>query len=299
MYETPMIRTLPYGFVYPILRGWPTPILGEEPYEVLPWSDEVEKRRWRGFCIVSRELATFPDHHISELVLDVHQLNTGLNCRVFEEPNGDYENLVTLLRRPGFSRIDLALLADGEEHENWPSFRSGLLRNALSEAKDLQHVSLRTQVDMDQCGDATEPGTNDSVEQFTPLRTIFPIENWQKLQHFGLSNFPVRQDDVLSLLAAMPPTLQSVDLSFLVFLGDGGNYRDLLTNMRDTLGWRERIVHQRPNTMIRIGTWNGGSTVNIWLDEEVNRYLYDDGENPFGEAGVLPGKGVERDPLDF
>lgn len=49
LYETPMIRALPYGFNYPIPRGWLTSKFAEmEPY-AHPWSDETEKNKWRGF----------------------------------------------------------------------------------------------------------------------------------------------------------------------------------------------------------------------------------------------------------
>lgn len=89
---------------------------------------------------------------------------------------------------------------------------------------------------MDQAFHAILTSSEEFMEQFTPLRTIFPINKWHKLRHFELSNFPVRQDDLLFLLAVMPPILRSVELSFLVFLGDGRNYQDMLTKMRDILG---------------------------------------------------------------
>jgi hypothetical protein len=302
LYETPMIRAFPYGFNYPIPRGWPTPDLGEVPYEAPPWDDEAEKRKWRGFSIVTRELAK-QDHHISELILDVNQLNTGLNCHVFDQPCEEYDNLALLLRRPGFCRIDLALLADGQEWEDWSSFRSGYLKLALGEARDLQHVSLRTQVDVNQFYEATLSGTSESTEHFIPLRTILPIDKWQRLRHFGLSNFLVRQDDLISLLAALPASLRFVELSYLTFLGDGGNYRDLLADMRNTLGWRDRPANWRPMVTILVGIQHIVSTRALCMDSEVNEFLYGDGTNPFGQAGYGPdqpsyGRGIERDPFE-
>ncbi|KAK1767593.1 hypothetical protein QBC33DRAFT_559077 [Phialemonium atrogriseum] len=272
LYETPMIRAFPYGFNYPTPRGWPTPDFGEVPYEAPPRDDETEKSKWRGFCIVTRKLEK-QNHHISELILDVNQLNTGLNCHVFDQPCEEYDNLVVLLRRPGFHRIDFALLADGQEWEDWSSFLSGYLKLALGEAKDLQHVSLRTQVDVNQFYEATLSGTSESTENFIPLRTIFPIDRWQKLRHFGLSNFLVRQDNLLSLLAALPTSLRSIKLSFLTFLGDGGNYRDLLADMRNALGWRDRPANERPRVTILVGTQNTASTRALCMDGEVNEFL--------------------------
>lgn len=57
--------------------------------------------------------------YISELVLDVKQLNTGLNCHAFDQPNEEHDNRVVLLRKPGFRRTDLALLCDEQGFEGW------------------------------------------------------------------------------------------------------------------------------------------------------------------------------------
>ncbi|KAI1340017.1 hypothetical protein F5Y15DRAFT_415442 [Xylariaceae sp. FL0016] len=105
LYETPMIRALPTGFNYPLPRGWPTPGPNNEQYRLRPWvdDDEREKDKWRGFRIITRELAnTQQKHHVTELVLDVHHLPTGLNCHIFEQPNEEYDNLVKIMQRPDF-----------------------------------------------------------------------------------------------------------------------------------------------------------------------------------------------------
>lgn len=61
------------------------------------------------------------------------------------------------------------------------------------------------------------------MSHFIPLQSIFPVERWPKLQHFGLSNFLIMQSDVISLLAALPSPLRSVERSFLEYLDHGGN----------------------------------------------------------------------------
>ena len=72
--------------------------------------------------------------------------------------------------------------------------------------------------------------------------------SWTHLRHFGLSRFAVRHGDLISFLEALPPTLRSVQLSFLFFLE--GCYRDLVADMRDRLGWRKRPVEQRRRVSI-------------------------------------------------
>ena len=152
-----MIRALPYGFVYPVPRGWLAvgdfdPLLTPSPWveEAGFSSDEIEeeKKKWRGFSIATRILAQKIRHQsqfrVPEFVIDVHQLNTGLNCHIFDEPCEEYHNLLTILRQPGFRRIDLALMVHGIEYENWRSFRNGYLARALGDAAELYYVSLRT-----------------------------------------------------------------------------------------------------------------------------------------------------------
>ncbi|KFY16968.1 hypothetical protein V492_00977 [Pseudogymnoascus sp. VKM F-4246] len=248
LYETPMIRAFPYGFNYLIPRAWPTVEPGFSPCEAPPWDTEAEKNKWRGFRIVLRTLAE-QEHHISEFILDVNGLCTGLNCHVFDEPCEEYEDLVALLRKPDFNRIDLGLLVSTQQDEGWPSFRSGHLKHALGEAKDLQHVATAS----------------------------------------TFRDFRLRE------------------LSFLHFYGDG-NYRNLLCDMRDKLGWRDRSASERPKVIIGVG---GGGLVAVhvgratWVGDEVSEFLYGDGLNPFGREGdsfspnqIRLGFGVERDEFE-
>ncbi|KAM6523251.1 hypothetical protein FSOLCH5_003870 [Fusarium solani] len=147
-YPTPMIRSLPRGLIYPIPHGWP--VAEEQSNEPFAESwDGEEKRKWRGFCLVSQAVAQHqrenPAVGISEFIVDSNQLLTGINCRVFDEAeNSEYKDLVTIFARPGFSRIDLSLHVGGQDKEGWHSFRSGLLQHALGTAQGLQHVSLTT-----------------------------------------------------------------------------------------------------------------------------------------------------------
>ncbi|KAL2850288.1 hypothetical protein BJY01DRAFT_245461 [Aspergillus pseudoustus] len=98
--------------------------------EARPWEDKAVKKSFRGFGIVTRAQAQHPDsHHVSEFTIDVNQLLTGLNCRLFEnqnEPEPEYIDFKTLLRRPNFTRLDLALVR-GHKFTGWPCYRNGLL----------------------------------------------------------------------------------------------------------------------------------------------------------------------------
>ncbi|KAH7127777.1 hypothetical protein B0J13DRAFT_453611 [Dactylonectria estremocensis] len=301
LYQTPMIRALPHGFNYPIPRGWPTK--EAHKYLELPlWKtgsnkDEVDKNKWRGFRIITWMLAR-NNHAVSEFVVDVSLLGTGLNAHLFDQKCDEYNDLVTVLLKPSFRRIDLALMVEGQDQVGWPAFRNGNLKTALGLATDLEHASLRTDVpyEMD-CEDWQEDADD---EHFIPLRTVFPVEKWLKLRHFGLSGFVVRQSDIIGLLAALPSTLRSVELSFLHFQAGHGTNRDFLVALRDSLNWRERPVAERPRIAMgchqddRVSA-NGQA---IWVDDEVNAFVYGTGENPFLEeipTWVSYGPGTWRD----
>lgn len=286
LYETPMIRSLPRGLICPTPRGWPKAKFTSSIPVADPWDNEAEKDQWRGFRLILRTLAQHP-HSITEFVVDINKLLAGVNCRIFDEPNEEYDNLSALLQRPNFSRIDLALFTGGQEQENWWSFRSNLLHDALANAKDLQHVSLSCGLTrIDPSVKKRRQSDSDGMEHFTPLRTIFPTNQWTQLRHFGLSRFIVRQDDLVSVLSELSPTLRSVDLSLLTFMWSGGNYRGLVRDMRDVLKWHEKQASERPRITIHVDLLSNkhpGHFLDVSRDAE--HFVYRDGANPFGDGG--------------
>lgn len=300
LYETPMIRSFPYGFNYLIPRTWPTDEVDDPVAHDWDNGDEDMKNQWRGFRIITRMLAQEDVHHnISEFVVNVHRLNTGLNCHIFDQPCEEYDNFVKLLQRPGFRYLQLSLLVGGLEEQGWPSFRGGYLQRALAEAKDLEHVSLHTNVSRDPGGNRIDQLSGGPSEHFIPLRTIFPFPQWPRLRHWGLSGFLVMQSDVMSILSELPSTVQSVDLSFLRFLDTGGHYRGLLYEMRDTLGWRHRPVEGRPKITLRVDLFVRRPGKAICLSAAAEKFIYGNGKNPFGQENDEKSPHMVREAAGF
>ncbi|KAH7113176.1 hypothetical protein B0J13DRAFT_533942 [Dactylonectria estremocensis] len=144
-------------------------------------------------------------------------------------------------------------------------------------------MSLHTNVSRDPGGRRIDRLSGGSIEHFIPLRTIFPIDKWPRLQHLGLSGFLVMQSDVMSLLSELLSTVRSIDLSFLKFLDTGGHYRGLLCEMRDTLDWRYRPVEERPKITLRIDLFVRRPGNSIWLSRAAEQFIYGNGPNPFGQ----------------
>ncbi|KAE9569543.1 hypothetical protein CGMCC3_g14356 [Colletotrichum fructicola] len=297
-YPTPMIRAFPYGFNYPLPRSWPTPPLGARiPCE--SWVDEAIKDKWRGFRIVTYLLAQQEYATVPEVVIDGNQINSGLTCEIFstQEPCEEYKNLAALVRKPGFSMLKLSIMVGMHAEQNYASFRNGRLRQLLT--ADLESFALETDEVTNLSFSRPWPPEN-PVDHFTPLRSIFPVEAWTHLRHFGLSRFLVKENDLLDLLGALPDTLRSVELSFLWFVRNSGGYRSVLFRIRDDLGWRSRSV--RPRVIIRDDKKLTLPGRGIHMDKEVMRFLYDSGENPYPDdprmRTVLEGVGTVRDVFE-
>ena len=306
LYQTPMIRAFPPGFVYPLPRGWPSDensALDDSDGFPEGWENEEERKQWRGVGIVSNVLADFAETlQISELSLDSHKLPTGIDYTFFKRPNTDYDNLCKIVEQPGFKSITLSLITayiSDREPEDFDFYRNGRISGLLARASDLESFVYQTDY-------SHNPGAADEEDIFVSLLDIFPSDMWStgRLKHFGLRGILVTQDDLVSFLAQLPSTLRSVELSFLAMV-DGNDYAGLLRDIRDKLDWRHRPKSQRIQVTISVTSPNvphHGRYIN--LDREVREYIYGDGPSPFhviegiDESFVPFGTGIVLDEFD-
>ncbi|KAK2589921.1 hypothetical protein QQS21_012401 [Conoideocrella luteorostrata] len=307
LYRTPMIRLLPDGFNYPLPRGWPTTRVGP-PNPLTPAIGASDGQvaanhwDWRGLLSVLQTVADSLRHgnipSLLELVIDVHGLDTGVNPHMFAQDGPDYDNWAAILRQPGFSRLDLPLMVGGLMRDGWGSLTNGYFRSLLAEAADLEHFYLRSDEKMGAV--AWMPKT--ATTRYMPLCSILPLDQWKRLRHFGLSNLQVQSKDVVSALAALPSTLQSVELSFLQFVETPeDSIQNLLYEMNARLEWKNRDPAARPKAVV--GLLYGPVDLparGIWFSEEVSEFLYHGGQNPiqWGNNLVPVGVGVVKDEFD-
>lgn len=102
------------------------------------------------------------------------------------------------------------------------------------------------------------------------------MEKFATLWTIGLL---VSIEDLLSVLAALPRTLRSVELSFLSFAAETVDYYHLLEAMHDTLDWHDRAVNERPVVTFHIPENTGDSY--RCMDAAASKFLYHQGPNPF------------------
>ncbi|PNP73530.1 hypothetical protein FNYG_13124 [Fusarium nygamai] len=298
LYRTPMIRSFPYGFIYPVPRGWPIPLPGQIAAYVLPWvgDDALEENKnlWHGFRIVTKVLAE-EKHNVTKLMLDAHQFNTGINHFALNRGTEEYNNFCDTIKRPGFQKVQLSLLVGFYLSEDYEIYDKGYLHDALCEATDMRHFSFHTDFATNR-----QSWTID-MYNYTSLFDVFPIERWQQLTHFGLSNVLVAQTDLINFLSKLPPTVQTVELSFLTFMDGDGHYISLMEDVRDKLNWKHRPVEGRIKIFAKIFCYLSYYGRYICVDKEVEEFVYNDGPQPFqlrqpgNSSDVDPGTGVLKD----
>ncbi|EXK79844.1 hypothetical protein FOQG_15596 [Fusarium oxysporum f. sp. raphani 54005] len=317
LYRTPMIRAFPRGFDYPLPEAWPC-YKRSMPIDALPWMSqeglpyqqtygrectaEAYRAKWRGYRMVMRGLVEYGNHKVTELKIGGNEIRSGLNCRIFDQRCVEYDDLVALLKRPGFRYLSLDLFTGLLEHWDWDSYKSGLLHDALAKAKDIQHISIRSTTDTAE-GYPQQLQPDEIEENLVPLRTIFPIDHWPNLRHFGISHMLVQLDDLIDLLAALPQSLRSVELSHLAWGDEDHGYDDLIRQMRNALDWRSRPTEERPTVhLVASASGNVGQGRFVEVDEAVSSFLYGEGSNPFEDnpQTIYPGYGgVMRDMFDL
>ncbi|ATY61070.1 Cyclin-like F-box [Cordyceps militaris] len=311
LYQTPMFRAFPETFAYPIPRGWPGNEETSTPPEIYGWGHDEEFNRltygpdgtpredpgctleeykniWRGFRVILRTLAQC-EHSISEFVMAIHHRSTGMNCHIFDRPCQEYHDFVALVSKPGFRRLDLALCTGFQEGDEWCSFRSGLLRDALAAATGLEHFSISSDMDIDASGFPSQIEVlEDDSKAFLPLLAVFPVKNWPRLKHFGIIRFYVYQSELMTLFEALPFSLRSLEVSYMAFVEDGSGYMTLLNSLREKLSWKDRAPGQRPQIQIRLDRDSfsrRGRYVSV--DKAASSFIYSDASrdvpNPFGK----------------
>ncbi|KAG8352033.1 hypothetical protein FVEN_g9997 [Fusarium venenatum] len=108
MYETPMIRSFPYGFVYPVPRcRW------ETRTSAFLWKDEQLETNLeytidrRGVCSALRILARHGRHNVSEFIIEDPVAEAPHIPTPFDDQGHTLTDSLSLIQRPGFRKLDL------------------------------------------------------------------------------------------------------------------------------------------------------------------------------------------------
>ncbi|KAJ4254389.1 hypothetical protein NW762_009984 [Fusarium torreyae] len=328
MYETPTIRAFPFGFVHPPTIADPSDQNAHFLWGELSDEEWVRRKYFiyrRGLCSALRMLARHGNHNVSEFIVEEQGGSSRSLCDlIFTQQTRD--DLISLLKRPSFRRLDLALAEI--PHRTPDRIERSFIEMARSQTIGLQHMSLSNSLT---AGDSIEGRAWDILtgpyinlpSHIFNLSAMFPV---RQLKHLALRGVLIDKDELVALLASKP-NLRSVELRFIRFAirrqenwityrHKSRNYRDFLYDVRDTLGWRDRPRALRPKLTIILTARTLVEGQIVRLDSAIDEFLYEDGENPFvptpfqeDNHGVLSipdvtahelcsGKGIEVDEFE-
>ncbi|KAI1069459.1 hypothetical protein LB507_008808 [Fusarium sp. FIESC RH6] len=294
-YETPLIRSFPYGFVYALPGPWPFPDAHQTSRIIWKDKDAEPSNEYkvfrRGLCSALRILAKHGKHQVSEFIVEDHEgrrydwrreyrshdrwLAVEYTARM-NDRGCAFDDLCSLIQRPGFQRLSL-------DHEH---FR-GLVKS-LEKAGSLRSLCLYGDV---------RPRTEHRVAIPTRRLTL-PECLVQPLHSLVLDNISVHKDALITLLDSLI-SLQYLELRSVGFEACGSeelvrlygasiyrtyNPRDFLFDLRDKTGWRDRFL--RPTVTILISEiflpWPRNRIVK--LDSDIGDFLYLYGNCPFAPS---------------
>ncbi|UZP37209.1 hypothetical protein NXS19_005025 [Fusarium pseudograminearum] len=268
VYQTPMIRSFPYGFVHALPRPFLAPC----------FQNNKERKTWvtRGVRNTLRALAKHGKHNVSEFIIDEEMVfGIGLNDET------TLADLYSLVQRPGFRRLHL--------HNRHPIQAYKL----LEKARTLHSLRFRL-VDYDPSHrwDAWAAQASDRVPVQMNTYLEFPMPLSQSLQKLAITGYGVDADSLAGLGSFSFPSLPGVAFCFLLPLDTCRPLRPKVT-----------IIFSQDVSCF------AGKLLKI--DSEVNKFLYEDGENPFlpvqqsheyppwhNIVRMCSGKGVWIDELD-
>ncbi|KAF4447500.1 ATP-dependent helicase/nuclease subunit A [Fusarium austroafricanum] len=292
MYETPMIRAFPPGFVYPL----PPPGGLSQKADFL-WRDEARPRSryttmWRGFCSALHILAKHGNHNIVEFVVEECRNCWGMQPDLFNSTGHTYADLVSLLRAPGFRGLHLPFIEGG----CWKERTLESLQRFYGVVKDTK--SLKNYSVSNLCFDY--PWEDESWPREALSYTDDPMDSHfsllaksppKKLEHLTLQGLRVNKDKLVVVLSSLP-SLRTLELRFMNFTahrninGHKCSYRsfspaEFLSDIREKLDWRGRSVARRPKVTVFFRGRSSAEGQIVKVDSAINDFLYGHGENPF------------------
>lgn len=305
LYQTPFYRSLPPGFQKPPVYPW----LG---YDRRLTESQVKYRNkvlsegkvdhlhtaWRGFRIVSNVLADANSPQIEELIFDTGNEPSGVSYQLFHAPNTDFDTFYRLAQHQPLTRLELSINTFTLPLlQPYPYLWNGAIESLLGELHHLRHLDFDPHCNVRHHHKAGSTPTKDLLE-------LFPATVLRQLQTFALRNFWVSGPSLYKLIMHMP-NIEHITLDNVMTFKNHPNY-----------GWRSMVfdplkkAYAHPKAPCRprftwkypLGFKELSDQFKVHLiEEELDAFLYDDGECPFGDesSGLVgfPGWIVDdRDP---
>ncbi|KAK2751439.1 hypothetical protein FQN55_000713 [Onygenales sp. PD_40] len=283
----------PHRFLTPLIRSLPSWLRDAWPHYCLEVPSRYKRCPHyahdtpvsRGYHAAIRELCK-STRLISEFVVDPTGQGVCIydNFDILSPPNDDFS---TFIQRHPLTTLEYTLhlfQSNRNFHRNRTHldlYRSRHISNSYW-SHILNHGPLKANLS---CLDQLEHFTLSSSWQATichigktvRLMDSLPAGCWSNLRSFSLRRFPLRLDDLIQFLSALPTPLLSLKLS-LVFFPEIP-WEQALPILGSTLGWTSH-PHTMPKFTVELQVKEHGSKI-IVLQDELRRFFEGTAANPF------------------
>jgi hypothetical protein len=268
-YHTPFFRALPAGFRMPSVVG-----------SVLkrPLPEQRLSIDWRGYSIIMSSLVTCPVPHLREFIVDSGSERVGLPHELVALPNIDYTNTLRMLSSTPLKMLQLPFCDSTAFDHSASRVGLDLLEHVITAAPHLEHLDLKFCIVLEE------------ENLRFPLSYGFFERNCPGLKHIALRHAQARFDWLFNLVTTSK-NLQSILLDKIHIIDPAGRRPDeieplFFTRLKEHFA---AASQQGPSF-----TWIGDIPAqpnyqNDYqkrllcqvLDDDLNAFLYDDGELPF------------------
>ncbi|KAF2727889.1 hypothetical protein EJ04DRAFT_569986 [Polyplosphaeria fusca] len=282
IYDTPFHRSLPKDFQMPFAWPWPgvpPTDLSSEPVVVSRGVSPAQRKREmtisRGWKIIANALTIFPNHQVTELIVDSQDELSGISQQLFQI-NGHSRSSVELFHRVPLRRLEISLIGGVRGGSSF--LHNGVLKQALQGLTAIEHFEFKA-------GLHPPYRYRDRV----PLEMFLPTSQcaFRKLRHLGLWELGTLTSSLVSYLSSLPH-LESLFLSDVDLFEDTPLH--LLAELRRTFVeasrglWRE----SKPRIMVRERIAHHQDLLLFMhhiIYSEINDFLYRNGKSPVDQRG--------------
>jgi hypothetical protein len=272
-YDTPFLRALPPGFRKP----WVWPWLAYRPEAHHVWKNHADKTmkksikkrlqfEWRAYSVMMSSLLAVPHPGIEAIIVDAEDGGgAGINHQLFAAPNTEYETTVEACQALRLKTFKLAINSYGAASEGNQYLSSGLLKNLFSAMQHLEHLEF----------DSRSVMSDVQLRGMLRPTEVFSEATLRRLRRLTLRHMHILKRDIFGLFEKLENTelveLESVvwDPSFWAMVIDLQEHVSTAT-CRPRFTWTGYCrIAMRPDI-----------TGRFLLDDDLNNFLYNDGECP-------------------